>query len=249
MQMHDVLTTVNGKPITVRDVVQFLKSSGDFRNAIYGAIEIEVIKDKARAMEITVSADELREHSEAKKRWLGLKSAQEWRDYCRWLGIDAAQWDRIARTELLRKKLQSRAVGDADIKRYFNSNREQLATVRLSRIVCASEPEAARLTAQLRVAPDDFASLARTHSIESATRGGGGYLGSLNRNILPAEVAAALFASHPGDVCGPFAENGHWTVYRVEGFDRPELDHARRAYITERVFLEWLRNEVRTASA
>lgn len=247
--MDDVLTSVHGKPITVRDVVDFLKASGHFRTAIYGAIEIEVIKLKARGMGIEASAGELREHSEMKKRWMGLHSAQHWHEHCRWLGIDDEQWEKMVRTEVLRKKLQQRAIGAADIKRYFSANRARLATVRLSRIVCTEEAQAAHLAEHVRQRPDNFAAMARQHSVEEQTRDGAGYLGSFSRGILPEAIERTVFGAAPGDVLGPFSENGRWSLYRVEGFDHTELDEAQRTYIAERLFSEWLRHEVETVSA
>ena len=249
METNDELTTVNGKPVTVNDVLVFLKATGGFRNAIYDVIEIEVIKHKAESMGISVAEREIQEHSEAKKRWLGLHSAQDWHNHCRWVGINEEQWTKVVRTELLRKKLQRRAIAAADIKRYFNNNKAKLLTARLSRIVCADEASAKSLVARVRLAPDEFPLLARQHSIEEQTRNGGGYLGSFNTGILPAEIERVVFAAHPGEVLGPFGENGHWTLYRIEGIDHAELDDALRTYISEKLFSEWLQNEVAVAKA
>lgn len=249
MDMNDELTTVNGKPVTVHDVFVFLKATGHFRNAIYDVIEIEVIKQKAESMGIGVSEAEIREHSDAKKRWLGLNGTLDWRNHCRWVGINAEQWNKVVRTELLRTKLQRRAIGAAEIKRYFNGNKAKLLTARLSRIVCAEEAIANRLIARVRLQPDDFPLMARQYSIEEQTRNGGGYLGSFNCGILPAEIEQAVFSAQPSEVLGPFQENGHWTLYRVEGIDHAELDDALRTYIAEKLFSEWLHNEVDIAKA
>lgn len=249
MYMNDELTTVNGKPVTVNDVFVLLKATGQFRNAIYDVIEIEVIKQKAESMGIGVSEAELQEHSDAKKRWLGLNSTLDWHNHCRWVGINADQWNKVVRTELLRKKLQRRAIGAAEIKRYFNNNKPKLLTARLSRIVCAEEAIANSLIARVRLRPDDFPLMARQHSIEEQTRNGGGYLGSFNCGILPAEIEQAVFSAQPSEVLGPFRENGNWTLYRVEGIDHAELDDALRAYIAGKLFSEWLHNEVDIAKA
>lgn len=247
MEMKDELTSVNGKPVTVHDVFVFLKATGHFRNAIYDVIEIEVIKQKAQVMEVGVSPAELQEYSDAKKRWLGLNSTADWNNHCRWVGINEEQWNSVIRTELLRKKLQRRVIEAAEIRRYFSNNKAKLQTARLSRIVCADEAGAKRIISHVRTRPDDFSLMARQHSIEEQTRISGGYLGSFNSGILPGEIEKAVFAAQPGAVLGPFPENGHWTLYRVEGLDRAELDDALRTYIGEKLFSDWLHNEVNSA--
>lgn len=247
MDMNDELTTVNGKPVTVADVFIYLKATGHFRSAIHDVIEIEVIRQKTESMGISVSAAELQEHSDAKRLWMGLHSTPDWHNHCRWVGINVDQWNGVVHTELLRKKLQHRVIGAAEIKKYFNNNRAKLLTARLSRIVCADEAGANRLIAHVRSRPDDFPLMARQHSIEEQTRNGGGYLGSFNWGILPAEIEQAVFSAQPSEILGPFRENGHWTLYRVEGFDHAELDDALRAYISERLFSDWLHNEVNLA--
>ncbi|MBI3374017.1 MAG: peptidylprolyl isomerase [Betaproteobacteria bacterium] len=249
MEMNDELTTVNGKPVTVHDVFVFLKATGHFRNAIYEVIEIGVIMQKSETMGVSISGAELQEHSDAKKRWMGLKSTLDWHNHCRWLGINEEQWNRMVSIELLRKKLQRRVIGAAEIKKYFSSNKAKLLTARLSRIVCADEAGARKVIGHVKARPDDFSLMARQHSIEEQTRNSGGYLGSFNGGILPAEIEKAVFSARPGEVCGPFVENGHWTLYRVEGLDHAELDDALRTYIAEKLFSEWLHNEVNIARA
>lgn len=247
MDMHDQLTTVNGKPVTVADVFVHLKATGHFRNAIHDVIEIEVIGQKTESLGISVNAAELQEHSDAKRRWMGLQNTTDWHNHCRWVGINVDQWNGVVRTELLRKKLQHRVIGSAEIKKYFSNNRVKLLTARLSRIVCVDQAGANKLIAHLRAQPDDFPLMARQHSIEEQTRHGGGYLGSFNWGILPAEIEQAVFSAKVSEILGPFQENAHWTLYRVEGFDHAELDDALRAYISERLFSDWLRNEVNLA--
>ena len=249
MEMNDQLTTVNGKAVTVHDVFVYLKATGQFRNAIYEVIEIGVIMQKAESMGISVGAAELQELSDAKKRWLGLRTTADWHNHRRWVGINEEQWYRMVGIELLRKDLQRRVIGAAEIRRYFSSNKAKLLTARLSRIVCADEAVAQEVIAHVRSRPDDFSLMARQHSIEEQTRTSGGYLGSFKSGILPPEIEKAVFSAGSGELLGPFLENGHWTLYRVEGLDRAELDDALRTYIAEKLFADWLHNEVNVARA
>ncbi|MGI0015396.1 MAG: hypothetical protein ACREBU_18420, partial [Nitrososphaera sp.] len=87
MEMQDVLTTVNGTPITVDDVTVYLKVSGTFRNAIYQLIETRVIAAKGEEFNIQIGDRDFYGHVDAKRRLLGLHNAMDMNRYCKWHGI------------------------------------------------------------------------------------------------------------------------------------------------------------------
>ena len=232
----------------MHDVFVFLKATGHFRNAIYEVIEIEVIMQKAESMGVSVSSAELQEHSDAKKRWMGLTSTVDWHNHCRWVGINEEQWNRMVTIELLRKKLQRRVIGAAEIRKYFSSNKAKLLTARLSRIVCADEAGARKVIAHVKVRPDDFSLMARQHSIEEQTRNSGGYLGSFNGGILPAEIEKAVFSARSGGARPVPGKRVRDVACRVEGRSCGIGRCATHLY-RRKLFSDWLHNEVNVARA
>lgn len=90
MEMHDVLTTVSGKPITVEDVIVHLKGTGTFRNAIYQLIEHRVIDFKCKELRVNVGDSEFRDYARTRRRLLGLTNAVDMSRYCRWHGITSS---------------------------------------------------------------------------------------------------------------------------------------------------------------
>jgi peptidyl-prolyl cis-trans isomerase C len=86
---------------------------------------------------------------------------------------------------------------------------------RLRAIVVADRVAATRVLAAQRNGAD-FASLARQHSLDGATRDLGGELGVLSRTQLDADFGAAAFRAGAGDVFGPVGTAKGWYVGQVE---------------------------------
>src|SRR5581483_2045188 len=173
------LTTVRGKPITVDDVLLYLKTTGVFRNAIYQIISIEVVMLKARELRLSVSEEELHAYSKARRESMGLLEATAMNEYCKWLGITFDHWQKQIEIELLRQRLKKTLFPEARIREYFDAHRRELKTLSVSRMVLREAPPLEEFAAQIRAGKRDFSVLAREHSLEQKTRVAGGYLGRI----------------------------------------------------------------------
>lgn len=249
MEMQDVLTTVNGNPITVRDVVTHIKFNGTFRNAIYKLIEVHVIANRCEALGVTVDEKEFREFADTKRRLLGLFSAEAMNQYCKWHGIVMDQWNHMVRQELLRTKLIKEIITEGDIDRYFEEHKSDFLMAVLSRIVCTQRQEIDQAKQRILNHGEDFATVAREISIEKNTRIAGGYLGSIRYGSLPAAINEAIFKAEPGCILGPYDQGGYWVLYRVAEINNAHLDDLLKKNIAEQLFAKWLQNEVLTARA
>ena len=249
MEMHDVLTTVSGEPITVEDVIVHLKGNGTFRNAIYQLIEYRVIAFKCKELRIHIGEQELRQYSHTRRRLLGLTGAMDMSRYCRWHGITMEQWNVMIRRELLRQRLKDRLITKRDVEAYFEAHKHDFTMASVSRIVCgtASDAEAAKKRTQDH--GEDFATVARSVSLERNTRSSGGYVGCIKSGTLPEAINRAVFAARPGDILGPFEQSGYWVLYRVEEQRNTALDETLRSNIAEQLFNQWLRDGARHAKA
>ncbi|GEM_PF-1353617 len=243
------LTTVRGKPITVDDVLLYLKTTGVFRNAIYQIISIEVVMLKARELRLSVSEEELHAYSKARRESMGLLEATAMNEYCKWLGITFDHWQKQIEIELLRQRLKKTLFPEARIREYFDAHRRELKTLSVSRMVLREAPPLEEFAAQIRAGKRDFSVLAREHSLEQNTRVAGGYLGRIRWGMLPADVEKALFASTAGALVGPVAQDGYWVLYRVDDVQDAEYSDELKEQISERLFAEWLEHEVRIAPA
>ncbi len=249
MEMQDVLTTVNGEPITVEDAIVRLKANGNFRNAIYQLIESRVIALKCQELGIGVRENELHAHSETKRRLLGLFRAMDMNRYCKWHGITMEHWNATVQQEVLRRKLNEALIEDFDVEEYFEQNKNKFMMASLSRIVCAEFAEARKAKDRIVNGVEDFATVARDVSREKNTRRSGGYLGCIKFGTLAPTINEAVFSASPGEILGPFEQSGYWVLYRVEERRNPELDESLRKNISDQLFSQWLRKEALNAKA
>lgn len=248
MKMSDVLTKVRGKPITVKDVVDYLKVTGQFRQTIYQIIEREVIYLAASQMNIVVSDSELEQQIELRRRMLGLNNAMAMNNYCLHNGITWDQWKQFIAYELLRQKIQQVKFTREVVQKYFEENRDQLKMICLGRIVIQDRATADNILANLQTNPDQFSQFARQYSIEPNTRIAGGYLGCFKRGMLPEPIDSALFSSPEKTIVGPYSQNNLWAIYKVEEVQYAQLSDAMAKNIADKLFVEWLRKEVMNVS-
>lgn len=133
------------------------------------------------------------------------------------------QLDAAIRYSLLESALQDEmyadvSASDADVKTFYRENRADLFTrpaqVRLRRITLPSR-NVASLVARDVAEGADFATLARRHSIDRATRDAGGMLGWVALSSLPPEVKKALAPVSRGGVSEPVFALGRWHLYQV----------------------------------
>lgn len=125
--------------------------------------------------------------------------------------------------QLLVSRLFDAVAGDVDVTEAeledeFQRRRDQLATpVRrsLRNIVVADEQAAAAVLRRLR-SGQAFAAVARSTSLDSATRRAGGALGEVSADQLEKEYAQAAFGAKVGGLFGPVKTESGWNVGKVE---------------------------------
>ena len=249
MELSDVLTTVRGKPISVRDVVAWLKINGTFRNAIYQLISHRLIADKASELGIGVTPKQLQQYGMRRRESLGVADALSMNNYCRWLGISFDQWEREVEKELLRESVKAALFPRRVVDQLYSERKHELNVLTLSRIVCRERARAQQAKRRLADSASDFAGVAREYSEEETTRELGGYLGQVRWGMLPPEVDQLVFGVDSGALVGPLQQDNFWVLYRVDDVQRTELTDELREQIADRLFSDWLEDAVRHAEA
>jgi len=111
--------------------------------------------------------------------------------------------------------------------------------------VVAFEGTARELFAQAHEECQDFAELARKHSLHGPSRLAGGSVGVVARYALPPDVADAVFAARPGHVVGPLPGPDGFRLLLVEELLPPELDDETQSVIRQELFGAWLKDRLR----
>lgn len=109
------------------------------------------------------------------------------------------------------------SVGDRDVRRHFEQNRDSMVTPerrRLNNIVARDRAEAVELLRQAR-SGTRLSLLAERYSIDDSTSAQGGSLGLVARNQLDPAYAKVAFAAKQGSVYGPVRTSHGWNIGQV----------------------------------
>jgi putative peptide maturation system protein len=240
-----VALEVNGEEISLYDVLLPAKGSGNLE-FLQEAINAAIIRQEAVRHAIEVSDEELQSAADefrAAHELYDVASAEAWLAARR---LTFEDWDAFIEGIVLRQKLCDAITADK-IEQHFAVNKLAFDAAELSRLVVPVEDIARELRAQIVEEGADFHSLARTYSIDAATRLAGGYAGKVARVEMEAAVESAVFGAQTGNVVGPFKLEDGWHLIRIESLHRAELDDALRETIKAEVFSEWFEERLRKA--
>lgn len=139
-------------------------------------------------------------------------------------------------------------VSDDEVKAAFEDRKEALATPErrsLLNIVVETRAQAQAVLRLLREG-ESFASVARTYSIDSATKAQGGRLGVATRAELDDLYGKVAFAAPDGGLFGPVQTSTGWHVGKVADVTAPVPatfagieDQLKQTLETERAVAEW----------
>jgi parvulin-like peptidyl-prolyl isomerase len=110
------------------------------------------------------------------------------------------------REEIIREKLvikaKSISVGDDELKKSFDENKDKLGTpesAHLRHILVATESDAKAIVEKIKSGAD-FKTLAREKSLAASGKAAGGDYGFVARGMLPPEIDEIAFGLKPGEI-------------------------------------------------
>ncbi len=203
------------------------------------ALAEKVILQAAHQAGLSVSRDELQQAANRFRTRHGLTSVDQMQKWLLEQGLTALDFEDSLRQELLLGKFRDHLV-QGRLNDQFTAHRDRYARARLRQLIVPSEGAARELLSQMRDEGRDFVELARSHSLDPASRATGGDLGIVARwQLLPA-VAGAVFAASPGSVVGPLAIPQGFALLLVEELLPAQLDEAATAHLRRELFDSWL---------
>jgi EpsD family peptidyl-prolyl cis-trans isomerase len=106
-------------------------------------------------------------------------------------------------------------ITDQDVKAYFDANKDQLGSVRISHILVGTHKEAEDVLAKLK-AGSDFAALARQVSLDKKTKGSGGDLGFVDwAQFGSSSLKDAAFKLKTGETSGIIQSSYGFHIMKV----------------------------------
>lgn len=217
-----VVAVVNGVPIT--------------REAFYGRLEQEageLVLDQmiseavVSQADVHVSDDEIAQ--ELAQIQESYPSHEAYLEELARYGLTEERLKEELRLNLILKKLSREGitVSDEEIAAFFEENREALGTperLLVRHILLGTEEEAKAIIEQLKEGAD-FAELARTKSLDTASGAEGGLVGYITEEApIVTSFKTAAFQLDEGEVSEPVASPFGWHVIRVD--ERKEAEEA-----------------------
>ncbi len=169
-----------------------------------------------RSLEKFISGLILREHLLDQARQAGIDEREDVRHRIR------LKKEKYLITRMMQTILDTVRVEEDTLRAYFEKHRDEFVfprLVRVSEITVRTREQAETLLDRIR-AGESFSALARAHSIRKRTARRGGDAGFRMREEFGA-FGAEIFALEPGQVAGPFAMDGFFTLFQVTEI-RPE---------------------------
>lgn len=238
------IASAGGQPVTERQWIEELKKKhGD--EVLMGILNHMVVDREAKALDITVTEDEVEQ--ELERSMAGYGSEEQYYDQMQSeLGLTRQE---VREETVYRLTLQAVAtagirVSEADIDDYLAENAERFIPkkqLQLSIIEVTTYEEAEEIMDRLEQG-EDFAALAGELSIDEESREHGGKIGMLEEDdpFWPEDLLKSAAELDPGDIAGPLGTGDGYAVIRLEQLIAPRAPDTNevRKQVREELALE-----------
>lgn len=233
---------IDGKAISVAELLQTLKLTGQFEGLIEQLVRDRITALAARKHGVRVSDEEIQERADQFRRVRGLHRASDTNKYLDALGVGLDELEAFLADGLYQEKMMQRVCSDEAVRAFFKLNSPRFDSIEVSHIVLDSEGKAKEMISVLRDDPDSFDEMAREHSIAD-TREHGGLIGKVLRGSLRGDVEAKVFNAAAGELLGPFASSDRTTfeIFRVNTKHPAKLDDDTTTEVRRLLREDWLR--------
>jgi len=147
----------------------------------------------------------------------------------------------VAETAIV-PKLRDRITADG-VDEYFQRHPHDFDAARVARLEFESESVARELAEKVRSGAEDFLGLAARLFSEAADRGAhpnSNLFAVLERRQVDPALRDILFAATPGQMIGPVARRGGYSLIQVLSIVPGQLDEHLRSVIKDILFKDWL---------
>jgi len=214
-----VVVTVNGDKVTSADITKKLWWQYSAKG-LSELIDEKLLLKEAAKLKISYDA------KEADKRFetlaAGYKDKKDFENNLKVVGWTSADVRELIKSQLLIKNTIIAAKGisvtDADIKTFFEQNKEKLGkpeSFKLLQIYVGTKAEADDAYLALS-AGADFAKLSGLKSTDENLRKKNGDIGSISKGLLIPEIEKEIFALTPGQYTKPIVTGNGYSIFKLE---------------------------------
>jgi parvulin-like peptidyl-prolyl isomerase len=235
--------TVDEQPITLRECLKYLQTSGKLQGFLGDILRQYVLEQElANREDLEINS------AVVEQAVIDFRIQQQLTDpavFQEWLnrnGSDYSTFHNQITSNFKSEKLKS-AITEPKLQEYFIERKVFLDRVVLSRIIVENQELADELKIQIQEGTS-FEQLAQEHSIAD-DRVSNGMMGPVSRGTMPDNIRAAIDSSNPGDLVGPIAIENRWALFRVEQVLPATLDNAQlKQVLQNELFDRWLAEKI-----
>ncbi|MCY8230585.1 foldase protein PrsA [Priestia endophytica] len=244
-----VVASVDGSDITKDDVYNLLADQNGAA-AVDTLITEKIIDKEAEKEDIKITAKQVNQELDDLKEQYGGEDAFNQTLEASGVSLSSLKEDIKKNKEIEELLRPSIKITEKEMKEYFNENKDsfaQAAQVKASHILVDDEKTAKEIKEKLDKG-EDFATLAKKYSTDTATSESGGELGYFEEGTMTDEFDKKAFSMKKGEISDPVKTDYGYHIIKVE--DVKEAKQASykdsKAQVKEAIFNEKLQTEYST---
>ena len=237
------MINVSEVEVETEEVVFSLKKNILLKDVCHNILRQRLIYEAAQARNLTVTPEEIQVEADRLRQEYQLQRAT---DTLAWLAdqlITAEDWEAGINERLLAQKL-AEALFAFEVDRYFAQHRLDFEQALLYQTIIPYEQVAQEVFYEIEEEEISFYQAAHLYDTDERRRNHCGWEGAVYRWSLKPAISALVFAAQPGAVVGPIQTEQGFHLLMVEEFVPAQLTPETRQEILQKMFQEWLQNEL-----
>jgi parvulin-like peptidyl-prolyl isomerase len=229
--------------VTPDEILRFLRKTLRLRETHDEIVHQKIIDQVAQARGLSVAPEEIHNHINQMFIETGLEKDS---DILRWMNqqlISLGDLETGVRDRLIRQKLAESLFADRT-ESFFHTHQVDFDQIVLYQITVPYERVADDIIFQIKLHELSFYEAAHLYDLDERRRYQCGYEGIFYRSDLYLDMAQVAFVSPPHEVIGPIRTENAYHLLWVEEFIPAELTPQRQQEIIDRMFHEWLVEEL-----
>lgn len=246
---EQVVASVDGSDITKDDVYNLLADQNGAA-AVDTLITEKIIDKEAEKEDIKITAKQVNQELDDLKEQYGGEDTFNQTLEASGVSLSSLKEDIKKNKEIEELLRPSIKITEKEMKEYFNENKDsfaQAAQVKASHILVDDEKTAKEIKEKLDKG-EDFTTLAKKYSTDTATSESGGELGYFEEGTMTDEFDKKAFSMKKGEISDPVKTDYGYHIIKVE--DVKEAKQASykdsKAQVKEAIFNEKLQTEYST---